>query len=903
MAITTDIQQQVYDLLSRTSNLSFVNAVQEPGATISLTPGQRVMAEVLTTLPNNLVQVQVGSERFNLDLPMAVRQGQMLEMTFVSQDPRSTFAIARQGGLTQPVSLSDASRLLGLLVGNEQVADPKLRSSLQSIGEMLRRSSGEAGVLANLMDEALTYGGTLREAVKGPPQASGEFMQQYRERGTALQQGGPGLTPEQARLAAFESNAAQILQNIARSSRFILAEAVNQPVVPLPLMPGEEVDAAVQGTLPGGRVFVQVAGASLELVLPRSAQPGEILRLTYISSLPKPLFALQRSTGEVVPSSLSEAGRWLSVLEHNEGGPSGQQLYVLERLNSVLKSLPPDSPAFTVIQDEAITYQTLMRGRQSQTGGPVMPPAAQDLLQPENVISGDDMATVLQALVKENRLALLESPGQTGLVPGQQIKGEVAAALGGGRFLVQVGGQSMEFTLPKGITQGDSLNLFFISDEPHPAFLMPTGSRDGGGAPNQQMYTLEQLSTVLKSLPPESPLFAAVLEEADDLHAAGPARESQEQAGAAIIQARQATLQPGNGIVMNDDMAKLLQALIKGNRLALLEAINQQATPMGLSPGQQLKGEVISLLGGGRFMAQVAGHSLQFAMPKGTQRGDLVNLFFIADEPTPTFLMARFGQPGDSRVSETGRWLSGFLGATAERLPAQEAMGILRTLLAGPPVESSQVGKMLQQGLRESGLFYESHLARWFGGDYRLEDILREPQGRLSNLRLPAAAQTVAAATDEAARAGMKTGSMEVMEAMFRKAGTTLAHEGIADQRALPVVREQLDTLQSGQVFYRGELFSGQNMEWSVKEREARQNAASGQERIWDTTLRLDLPKLGAINARLALEGNRVSIDLRAGDAASAMLLDAGRPGLVEQLQSAGLNPTEIGIRHDAPRE
>src|SRR6185369_16683180 len=100
----------------------------------------------------------------------------------------------------------------------------------------------------------------------------------------------------QTRLASFESNAAQILQNIARSSRFLLVEAANQPVVPLPLMPGEEVDAAVVGALPGGRTFVQVAGTSLELVLPRALQAGEILRLTYISSQPKPLFALARGS-------------------------------------------------------------------------------------------------------------------------------------------------------------------------------------------------------------------------------------------------------------------------------------------------------------------------------------------------------------------------------------------------------------------------------------------------------------------------------------------------------------------------------------------------------------------------------------------------------------------------------
>jgi hypothetical protein len=593
-------------------------------------------------------------------------------------------------------------------------------------------------------------------------------MQQYQdqEQGPALQQGERSLTPEQTRLAVFESNAAKILLNIARSSRFILAESVNQPAAALPFMPGEEVDAAVVGTLPGGRVFVQVAGTSLELVLPRVVQPGEILRLTYISSLPKPLFALQRSTGEMIPSSVSEAGRWLSVLEHEKGGPSGQQLYVLERLNAVLTSLPPDSPAFSAILDEAITYQTVMRGRRSD----------------------------------------LSLPGS-----------------------------------------------------------MPDGSQD---------IQVDSLG-----------------------------RQSQEQAGAAVIQAAQTPLQQGNGIVLNDDMAKLLQALIKGNRLALLEAINQQAMPMGLSPGQQLKGEVIALLGGGRFMVQVADQSLQFIMPKGTQRGDLVNLFFITDEPTPTFLMARFGRPGDSQVSETGHWLSGFIGATSERMPAREALGILRTLLAEPPAEASQVGKMLQQGLRESGLFYESHLARWFGGDYPLEDILREPQGLLSRLRLPASvAQTAeAAAADALARASMKTGSLEVMEAMFRRLGTGPEHDGIADQRSLPVIHEQLDSLQSGQIIYRGELFPGQPMEWSIGEREARQNASGRQGRVWDTRLSLDLPKLGAISVRLTLDGSRVSIDLRAGEADSAVLLEGGRPGLVEQLQSAGLIPTEIGISHGAP--
>ncbi|MHB8122383.1 MAG: flagellar hook-length control protein FliK [Desulfuromonadaceae bacterium] len=710
MALGTDIQQQVFDLLSRASNISFVTADQEGGSVSMLAPGQRVNAEVLSTLPNNRVQVKVGAERFNLDLPMAARVGQTLEMTFVSAAPRSTFAIARQAGITPPVSLSDASRLLSLLVSNEQMGDTQLRSSLQSVGDMLRRSSGESAVLANLLDEAMTYGSRGGGATS--PAAAGQ------------------LNPEQARLATFESNAAQILKNIAQSSRFTLIEAATQPLTPLPLLPGEEVNATVTGTLPGGRVFVQVAGTAVELLLSQKVTPGEILRLTYLSGEPKPTFALGRTVSGGTPPVLSEAGRWLSVLEHSAGGVSTQQAYVLERLNSVLKSLPPDSPAFSVISDEALTY-----GR---------------------------------------------------------------------------------------------------------------------------------------SMPDSSAAIAAQ-------------GAVQNPAGA------------GNGIVLSDDMAKLLQAVIKGNRLALLEALNQQTLPPGFAPGQQIRGEVLAALGGGRFYVQVGAQMLEFMMPKGVRRGDMINLFFIAGEPRLTFLMARFGQSGDSKVSDTGRWLGGFLGEAAGQVPAQATLGILQTLLAGPATDASLLSRMLQQGLRESGLFYESHLARWFGGEYRLDAILREPQGRLSP-RLPQGA----APADDFALGSARSGAAEVMEALFKKAGSSMAHAGIADQRSLALVSEQLSTLQSGQMMLRGDLFPGQRLEWTVAEREAQRDESGGRERNWETSVTITLPNLGAVTAMLTLDGTRVAVKISAEDDTTVPLLEEGRARLVEQLEGAGLTPAEMSIRHAA---
>lgn len=748
MALPTDIQRQMYDLLSQASNLSFVSAEQEQGARVSFVPGQQVRAQVLTTLPNDMTQVQIGTERFNLALPMTLSPGQTLEMTFVSGDPRTTFAVARQDVSSPPVSLSDASRLLSLLVDSEDIADPQMRASLQSIGDMLRRSSGEAGVLANLMDEALTYE-AAREGGAGPILLPDFPLQQGGAgQGAGIGAGDQAALPEQARLSSFEANAAQILRNIAGTAHFDLTEAANPPVTPLPLKSGDAVDAAVVGTLPGGRVFVQLAGTSLELVVPRPVQTGDILRLTFITSDPRPLFALQRPAAGV-PSDLSDAGRWLGALEHSEGGVSEQQMYVLERLNTVLESLPPDSPVFTAIQDEAITYQTVMRGQR-----PVDP------------------------------------------------------------------------TLPQ----------------------------------------------------PAASLFAGTA-------------------------AQQAALQSGNGIVLSDDMGKLLQALINGNRLALLEAINQQAADTGFLPGQQFKGEIMASLGGGRFVVQVGGQSLEFTLPKGIRQGDLVTLFFVTDEPQPTFLMARFGKPGDAQVSETGRWLSGFLGASDEQLPARETIGILKTLLSEEPADAAQVSRFLRQGLQDGGLFYESHLARWFGDEYPLESLLREPQGRLSPLfRQPG--QEAADPAQEEVFAGLQGGSMEaleVMEAVLKKAGAAMPHEGVADQQTLPIVKEQLTALQTGQILFRGELVPGQRMEWTVQEREARRNASGEQERSWETSFRLEMPQLGHVSATLKLDGTRVSVELGAPKPGAAELLKAGIGRLASQLEASGFTPSEIGITDEIP--
>ncbi len=705
MAFPSDIQQQVYDLLSRTSNLAIVPVEPvEPAPVgigqqvLTLAPGQRVTAEVTGQPQAGKIPVQIGGQQLQLDLQMAVRQGQNLELTFVGNDPRPTFAMARPGVTAPPVSLSDASRLLSLLVSNEQFSQPGQRSSLQSIGDLLRQSSGQTSVLAGFLDDFLTYRTDGRAVVVAP---GGLLDQPGKNVGDE-----PGQPPSASTglggraTAAFEDTASKLLLNLAQRARLTLVDVANQPLAPLPLQPGDEANALVQGRLPGGRVLVQLAGESLELQLSKPVVQGEILRLALVTQQPKLVFALLGQPVQEQPSTVSDAARWLSALVSKEEGQGEAQRAVMGRLQQVVSNLPAGSSALAAILDEAMTY-------------------------------------------------------------------------------------------------GASANLSARSLQ-NKAVPVPDGKLDEG-------------------------------------------------------------------------VLKLLQSLMQGNRLALLEPQIPADALKGFQVGQQLRGDVLQSLGGGRFMIQVGGQAMEVLLPKGMKAGDGLNLFFVGEDP-PTFLLVRYGKGGDALVSQTGRWVSTLLGMQDQSAPLKEGLGILRTLLQGTPSDPAQLELVLKQGLKESGLFYEAHLSRWFSGEYSLEKLLQEPQGRLS---IPPGSQ-------QEARTALLQGQ-----------------EG-SDPRTMAIVKEQLATLQTGQLLFHGELFPGQPMEWRIKDREGRGRGSDEQEQAtpWETSLALTLPKLGRVEVALSLNGAHLGLVIGADQERAASLLEQGRGELQEQLLAAGFEPGSILVKH-----
>lgn len=91
-------------------------------------------------------------------------------------------------------------------------------------------------------------------------------------------------------------------------------------------------------------------------------------------------------------------------------------------------------------------------------------------------------------------------------------------------------------------------------------------------------------------------------------------------------------------------------------------------------------------------------------------------------------------------------------------------------------------------------------------------------------------------------------------------------------------------------------------MWWEIGENpEDRQLVGDEASARWRTRLRLQLPQLGNIDARLHLQpGGELGIRIISGsDASQARLRDA-LPALQAQLQAAGLNLRQILIDHEA---
>ena len=115
-----------------------------------------------------------------------------------------------------------------------------------------------------------------------------------------------------------------------------------------------------------------------------------------------------------------------------------------------------------------------------------------------------------------------------------------------------------------------------------------------------------------------------------------------------------------------------------------------------------------------------------------------------------------------------------------------------------------------------------------------------------------------------------------------------------------PLVQQQLEAVATQRMFWHGEVWPQQPMDWEI-ERDGRRESGSGEEdgANWRTALSLTTPRLGRIDAKLQLATDGVRITLATPYGASAADLRDAAPKLAEALAAAGVPLLALNIKHE----
>ncbi len=230
---------------------------------------------------------------------------------------------------------------------------------------------------------------------------------------------------------------------------------------------------------------------------------------------------------------------------------------------------------------------------------------------------------------------------------------------------------------------------------------------------------------------------------------------------------------------------------------------------------------------------------------------------------------------------------------------ARAADAATHASLAGAGPSARALGQALRQALQTSGLFYESHLTDMVFGRTNPSTLRNEPQ---ANLTKDTAAQNAATsrARAEAPAANRAGGGADAPSGTGSSAtpapGTPVA--GI-HQDLTVMVRQQLDVLANQNLTWQGEAWPGTPMEWEV-ERDPYGGDPDSATPTWATRLKLDLPRLGLVDARLNLAGDQIVLQLVAPLAAGE--INDASDQLRSRLLAAGLTLSNLAVSVTDPR-
>jgi len=286
--------------------------------------------------------------------------------------------------------------------------------------------------------------------------------------------------------------------------------------------------------------------------------------------------------------------------------------------------------------------------------------------------------------------------------------------------------------------------------------------------------------------------------------------------------------------------------------------------------------------------------------------------------------LAGMAATSQSMVSSAGRLIAELAGGGSSGGARPATLNSTAEPLVTAQTESGHpdfgpLADTLRSTVGTSGLFYESHLAEWVTGERARGTLTLEPQAQLpphaassekmagiaDNRGAQAAPQAAPHQPPENAAhadsrlmedAALTVGGSRNDDSPSTPAGVA-QHSGIdLPPAARDLVREQINLLESRQLAWTGTIWPGQNMEWEIGESPQRELEPEVSP-AWYTRLKLTLPNLGQLDARLAWQPGGLRLRLAADDAGRQLLKDA-LPALQSALSAAGI-PTGLATVED----
>ncbi|WP_144641525.1 flagellar hook-length control protein FliK [Bordetella genomosp. 13] len=261
------------------------------------------------------------------------------------------------------------------------------------------------------------------------------------------------------------------------------------------------------------------------------------------------------------------------------------------------------------------------------------------------------------------------------------------------------------------------------------------------------------------------------------------------------------------------------------------------------------------------------------------------------------------GAPTQGGASAAGAAQAGSDAGTAGTNRAGGAVPAAQAAAAAPSGNSpppAALAQALRAALQQSGLFYESHLTQMVYGQRTPEQLSGEPQAAMrmppgqADAAASAARQSMAdaLAPRDSTPSPSPTSSATVSLSSGPHASPAQALASIHPD-ATVLVRQQLDVLANQAVAWQGEPWPGTEMEWEV-ERDRTAGGTEVEEGHWATRIKLDLPRLGLVEARLNIAGNQLVMHVVAPRSAAEL----GRHGdaLRQRMTAVGLTLSQLSV-------